>query len=209
MASRVAAPTRRAHRIFPWVGRCFFSSSVSGEDDTAAFLRTKFKGLSGGQGPAARRRQGLGRTGMPGRLSDGSVLSAAEGTGTRPELAVPSGSGSLQAAGIGGRICRVSTAHIKEGRMDDAVRYFERRIGPAYETYPGFHGAFLLVDRPGQQVKSVSLWVNEAAMLASTVDEQYQKIAKGLMGMVAGGDPPTAELFEAGSTYGFHAPSAK
>ena len=45
-------------------------------------------------------------------------------------------------------------------------------------------------------------------MLASTADEQYQKVAKGLMGMVAGGVLPTADLFEAGTTYGFDAPSA-
>ena len=43
-------------------------------------------------------------------------------------------------------------------------------------------------------------------LLASTADEQYQKVAKGLMGMVAGGVSPTAELFEAGTTYGFDAP---
>ena len=80
-------------------------------------------------------------------------------------------------------------------------KYYDLRIGPAYGTCDGFKSAFLLVDRPANTVRSLSFWGSNEALLASIADEQYQKVAKGLLQLV---DPNTMEAhtFEVGAAVG-------
>ena len=162
------------------------------------------------EGPASRRRtRPSGRTGLGGRISDGSILSdeppVAAAAAAEPLVAgswtigmpIP----SADQIPSGSAVARMSTARCKAGRLDDVVRYYDLRIGPAYGTCDGFKSAFLLVDRPANTVRSLSFWGSNEALLASIADEQYQKVAKGLLQLV---DPNTMEAhtFEVGAAVG-------
>ena len=151
------------------------------------------------EGPAARRRtRPAGRTGLGGRISDGSILAADESSTSPADVAA----GMLLSGGAqlpsGTAVARLSAARCKSGRLDDVVRYYNMRIGPAYDACRGFKVAYLLVDRPSSTVHSLSFWESNDSLLASIEDEHYQKVAKGLLQLV---DPNSidAQTFEMGA----------
>ena len=74
---------------------------------------------------------------------------------------------------------RVSAAEPKPGRIDDVVRYYDQRIGGAYQSCAGFCGAYLLVDRSAGLVQSVSMWESRRHLQDSIAAEGYQKAASG------------------------------
>lgn len=175
-------------------------------------LRGRTPGMGGRftgatDGPAARRRERpAGRTGLDFRISDGSILNAESATS---DLVVGrrGGGGDDSSSPISVAQCqlpataavaRVSTARCKAGRLDDVVRYYDLRIGPAYSACDGFHNACLLVDRSTSTVRSLSFWLNSDSLLASIENEHYQKVAKGLLQLV---DPNSmsAQTFEVGA----------
>jgi hypothetical protein len=156
-------------------------------------------------GPAARRRtRPAGRTGLNFRISDGSIPSSAEAAVN--DLAAGNGDGPLGPLGgaaqgqiaAGAAVARVSVALCKAGRLDDVVRYYDLRIGPAYCACEGFKTASLLVDRSANTVRSLSFWASNESLLASIENEHYQKVAKGLLQLV---DPNsiTAQTYEVGA----------
>ena len=176
-------------------------------------LRSRTPGMGGRftgatEGPAARRRtRPTGRTGLDFRISDGSILSAAttatSSSAAATDVWAPSGGGGAllgSAAQIpaGAAVARVSVASCKAGRLEDVVRYYELRIGPAYCMCEGFKAACLLVDRSSNTVRSLSFWASSEALLTSIEDEHYQKVARGLLQLV---DPNSmsAETFEVGA----------
>ena len=176
-----------------------------------AGLRSRTPGVGGRfrcatEGPAARRRtRPAGRTGLDFRISDGSILSAATTAST--DVWTPSGSGpgdgasllgSLAQIPAGAAVARVSVASCKPGRLEDVVRYYDLRIGPAYCACEGFKAACLLVDRSSNTVRSLSFWDSNEALLASIEDKHYQKVARGLIQLVDL-NSVSAETFEVGT----------
>ena len=175
-------------------------------------LRSRTPGMGGRftgatEGPAARRRtRPTGRTGLDFRISDGSILSAAtpatSSSTAATDVWTPSGGALLGSAAAqipaGAAVARVSVASCKAGRLEDVVRYYELRIGPAYCMCEGFKAACLLVDRSSNTVRSLSFWASSEALLTSIEDEHYQKVARGLLQLV---DPNSmsAETFEVGA----------
>ena len=149
------------------------------------------------EGPAARRRtRPAGRTGLGGRISDGSILSADESSASTVAAGMLLSGGAQLPSGTA--VVRLSAARCKSGRLDDVVRYYNMRIGPAYDACRGFKVAYLLVDRPSSTVHSMSFWDSNDSLLASIEDEHYQKVAKGLLQLV---DPNSidAQTFEMGA----------
>lgn len=61
---------------------------------------------------------------------------------------------------------RVSTYSGWAAQVDDGVRNFEGRMG-ALRQLEGFEGAYLLVDRNGGRVMTITLWSTEQAAEAS------------------------------------------
>ena len=167
-------------------------------------LRSRTPGMGGRftgatEGPAARRRtRPTGRTGLDFRISDGSILSAATTATSSSTAATDVWTPSAQIPGAGAAVARVSVASCKAGRLDDVVRYYELRIGPAYCMCEGFKAACLIVDRSSNTVRSLSFWASSEALLTSIEDEHYQKVARGLLQLV---DPNSmsAETFEVGA----------
>lgn len=187
-------------------------------------------------GPAAKRRnRPAGRTGL--RISDGSIMDESSGGSLAGQDAgsggAPFAAGAASAAAAllpptlpsGAAVARLSTVRCKAGKIDDTIRYYDMRIGPAYKLCSGFGaisshvcasmsstfpallyhfwstlgtaGAYLLVDRPKNEIRSFSFWGSHDELLASVEQEQYQKVAKGLLQLV---NPDTldAMTFEVG-----------
>ena len=173
-------------------------------------LRGRTPGMGGRltgatDGPAARRRsRPAGRTGLDFRISDGSIPSSAEAAvsdlaaGSNDSPFGPLGGAAQGQIAAGVAVARVSVARCKAGRLDDVVRYYDLRIGPAYSECDGFKTACLLVDRPANTVRSLSFWTSHQLLLASIENEHYQKVAKGLLQLV---DPNSiaAQTFEVGA----------
>jgi hypothetical protein len=62
---------------------------------------------------------------------------------------------------------RVSTVATTSGRAEDTVRHIQDEILPRIEKQPGSQGGLWLMDRQTGKVLAITLWKDEAAMLAS------------------------------------------
>jgi heme-degrading monooxygenase HmoA len=61
------------------------------------------------------------------------------------------------------------TAQIKPGKLDEAVEYWKATVAPTASEQPGYVSARMLVDRPANRVRSISIWETAADSDAAAV----------------------------------------
>ena len=62
---------------------------------------------------------------------------------------------------------RVTIAHPRPDRFDEAASVVQQTFQPAAREQPGFRGFLLLADRAAHQLIGITLWETEADMAAS------------------------------------------
>ena len=89
---------------------------------------------------------------------------------------------------------RVISMRIRPGKMDQAIRIFQRSIIPEVKKQHGNLGFFVMENRELNELLVMSHWETERDMLASerndSVDQQIAKLSTVL------GEPPTGATYE-------------
>ena len=94
---------------------------------------------------------------------------------------------------------RVTTIQGQADRLDEGIRTFRDQTTPLVQGQPGFHGAYLLVDRQQGKALAISLWETQEAMQQSeqAVAQQRTQAAQQM-----GGSTPTVDRYEVAFTEG-------
>ena len=90
---------------------------------------------------------------------------------------------------------RMTIAHARPDRFDEAVAAVQEAFLPAAREQPGYQGFLLLTDRDQQQLVGISFWETEADVQTSGGGSgYYQQQMADFVGMLEG--PPTTTAHE-------------
>jgi hypothetical protein len=77
-----------------------------------------------------------------------------------------------------GRYACVRTYQIRPGKIDDRLNHGREVTYPAIRQFAGFRGALVLVDRATLKNVTITLWDDEAQMLAMERNEGYVRMRR-------------------------------
>ena len=70
---------------------------------------------------------------------------------------------------------RLTVIHVKEDRIDEAIKLYEESVVPEAKKQKGYQGAFLLTDRKTGDGISLTLWESEEDAGANEESLYYQE----------------------------------
>jgi heme-degrading monooxygenase HmoA len=91
-------------------------------------------------------------------------------------------------------IALLTRVSIVSGRMDQALRIIDTSVRPTLDSREGFRGLFMLADREGSELVSLSLWEDAQSLEAIEQDGFADRQASKLSTVIAG--PITGEVYE-------------
>ena len=77
-----------------------------------------------------------------------------------------------------GRYACVRTYQIRPGKIDERLHHGREVTYPAVRQFAGFRGALVLVDRATHKNVTISVWDNEAQMMALERNEGYARMRR-------------------------------